>query len=208
MPVPMADVQILLDDSSIVPFNLGDVQLFVSRRDTRNNGTPVTDLVTVNPFTGTNEQYRGYQNFEINDISFRDNGALFGYSQGLERTTPTTPEDAFSGHFIQINPDNGGGTDLGDDGIQTYHYKTPGDPTVVERDHIINQTAYGYGIQFETLAFGALAGNGNGQRLVAVGNRGEEYGFATASGRSKLLPATLFDDLPEGRSRFLFRLDR
>ncbi|MGB7327296.1 MAG: GEVED domain-containing protein [Rubripirellula sp.] len=62
---------ILFDDSSIVPYSLDDVVLYV------NTGN---DLRVVNPFTG--QSYGSVGNFgsALTEIAFRSNGELFAYS--------------------------------------------------------------------------------------------------------------------------------
>jgi hypothetical protein len=179
-----ANKQILFDDTSAVPFNLGDVSLYVQREG--GNPRPYSsDIVTVDPFTGANAQFVGTVNADLHDIAFRPtyftpstgpnvDKNLFAYGRDI-RQPGITPTDAASGHFWQI--DTGDATqsvDRGDDGIVTYElYPQAGQPPKLDVAHDIGGTKVGYGIQFEGLAFGSV--DQPGMQLFAVGNRGENY---------------------------------
>jgi hypothetical protein len=205
-PTPLAamgtanppQVSVLLDPTSAIPFNLGDVSLFVSQSfDTftlGSGGIFDTRILTVDPFTGAvetvvnsgpsenvNPAGNSLASFEteIRDIAFRSDNGLFAFSVDERRFVPlgtcsvagAVPCDANSGNYLQINPGDGTVTNLGDDGIVTFERDpasaAPGTPQV---SHVVNTVPYGYGVQFEALTFGNLAG---AERLIAVGHRGD-----------------------------------
>lgn len=178
--------QILWDNTSVVPFNLGDVSLFVQRE----GGPPRpfgSDIVTVDPFTGANETFVGTVNDDLHDIAFRPHfftpttgpntdKELFGYSRDI-RDPAINPQDSESGHFWQINTgDASQSVDRGDDGIITYELvpdPNGGPPTLDVAHDIGGGNRVGYGIQFEALAFGAV--DRQNIQLFTVGSRGEDY---------------------------------
>lgn len=169
----LADVQVLFDNTSAVPFNLGDVTLFVQRRDYSNISVPTSQVLTVDPFTGAQETVIGSQaGRELEDIAFRSDNQLFAYAQDVDDPDFEGLEDAESGLYIQIDTGNGANTQVGASGITTFE-RAPG----IVQAHLVAGARVGYGVQFEALAFGANVRNNPGgfERLFAVGNRGEEY---------------------------------
>lgn len=164
----LPDVTILLDNDSAVPFNLGDVTLFVNTRDDNRGATDfnVSHLYTADPFTGAGETKVGAQGGrEIEDIGIRSDGGMFAFAQGLEKGLTT---DAGSDDFVQIDTGNGAILSSVDTGIITY--EPDGNGFAVA--HPVNNTRVGWGIQFEALLYADLD-FGNEQELVAVGRRGD-----------------------------------
>ena len=164
----LPEVQILLDGQSAVPFNLGDVTLFVNTRDDNRGGVDfnTSHLYTADPFTGAGETKVGAEGGrEIEDIGIRSDGGMFAFAQGLQKGLTT---DANSDDFVQIDTGNGGIVSSVDTGMITY--EPDGNNFAVA--HPVNNTRVGWGVQFEALLFADLD-FGNEQELIAVGNRGD-----------------------------------
>ena len=192
-----AQVTSLVDSTSMVPFTLGDVSLYVAQDFGYNtlgsNGIQDTRILTADPFTGAVEtvvtnsraesvnpvQGSSLASFEseVGDIALKNDGNLYGYTVDTSRISIDAPNDAMSGNYLRISPADGTATNVGDDGITTYERDpaspAPGTPVVA---HDVNGTQVGYGVQFEGVAYGvpsAAAGNNNVYRGLAVGNRGD-----------------------------------
>ncbi|MDX1948229.1 MAG: DVUA0089 family protein [Pirellulaceae bacterium] len=177
----------LVDANSAVPFNLGDVVMYINMSSSGN--TERTQLVTVDPFTGENETDVGIVTQDYDDIAFSFDNRLFALTRDTD--DPNIPlKDAQSGNYLEINTGTGVSTNLGDDGVETYDGSG-------QISHLVGTTRHGYGIQYNALAFtdvdGALAAGGGrtAERLLAVGNRGDAT-FTT--------PAALYQDLNRRRN--------
>ncbi len=177
----------LFGDESPVEFSLADVVLYVAQD--YDNDVPrfppwdQTRILTVNPFTGAPETVVNNVGFgtqssfdrDIGDLAFRGDGNLFAFSLDLENPNPTiAPSDPRAGNFLQIDTGDGTIQNLGDDGILTYE-ETPGSPPpgTPIRANLANGRQ-GFGVHFEAIDFGVVAGF-PGERLLGVGNRGEQY---------------------------------
>ena len=168
----LPEVEVLLDANSEVPFNLGDVVMFVARDMTGviPGGNNTTDLVTVDPFTGQNETWVGRGGRDFHDLALRSDERLFGLAQDLEGGFRV--EDATAGNYYEISHGNGAITQLGDDNIQTFELDLSQSPPPVVRAHPVPDRI-GYGIQYNAWTFGDLDSNGSSDRLFGVGDRGE-----------------------------------
>ncbi|MCA9154372.1 MAG: PPC domain-containing protein, partial [Planctomycetales bacterium] len=138
-----------------VPFQLGDVTLFVSLDSTPfGNGT---QLFTVDPVTGALETFVGQFNGDVGDIGMRTNGQLFGFTTDLDDGARS---DAGTGNYLRIDTGTAATVNLGDDGLATFH----GDP--LQPNIAIPSMD---GIHFEAIGYTFDA---NGAPLgVAVGSR-------------------------------------
>lgn len=149
---------------SIVPFNLGDVSLFVSRNA---NSLNTTQLYTVDPYSGQFESVVGNVGVDFADIAMRmDQGRLYAFTTNLD--PGFGPNDAGAGNFIEINPATAAINNIGDDGIDTFQLDVANAP---------NAVASNVGIQFSATAFGDL--NNGGLRLYSVGDRGDASAFGS-----------------------------
>ncbi|MCO6456859.1 MAG: DVUA0089 family protein [Pirellulaceae bacterium] len=170
-------VPVLLEPAGIVPFHLGDVKLFVSRDTGLQND--VTQLLTVDPFTGAVETVVGTFAQDVGDIAMRQDGNLFAFTLDLEdngfptcfnlveSVCPGT-SDAETGNFIQIDTGNAASAAINDDGIQTFNLD-PANPTNVVASNPVGANRIGHGIHFQATTFGAPGGSN--LSLYAVGNR-------------------------------------
>jgi hypothetical protein len=163
-------------DTSLVPWHLGDVSLYIAQ-DRDDIAAKFTTMYMVDPFTGQQEITLGQFGLDIGDIVFNPaNNNLHAYTLDLEPANGGDPiDDAQSGNFLQINTGTGGATTIGDDGIVTYE-QDPTNPTTPVIAHLFNNNRIGYGIQFNAMAYGDASGRGTlarGNNLIAVGNRGE-----------------------------------
>jgi hypothetical protein len=155
-------IPVLLDNTSRVPWTLGDMTLYVSQ----DPGTlDQTNLHTVNPFTGQRVTQVGRFNFDVGDIALRPNGNLMSFSLDLENPPPA---DATTGIYFQINTGTAATTVVGASGIETYE-DDPANPGNPVRSNLVGTNRIGHGIHFEAITFGHL---GNGvERGFAVGSR-------------------------------------
>lgn len=96
-------VSTILDDSSIVPFNLADVGLFVS------SGGNNTGITKVNPLTGAIEANVGGFGSSVGDLALRPGGQLATIADGNT-----------IGSFLLVDAGNGSTTVAGDTGLQTF----------------------------------------------------------------------------------------
>ncbi|MCA9225333.1 MAG: hypothetical protein KDA47_06965, partial [Planctomycetales bacterium] len=158
-------VSSILDGFSPVPYNLGDVVLFV----TQSRSCDSFNLRTVDPFTGDLETFVGIgTSAAIGDVVMHPNGNLYAYRLGDESCSADWPNDRESGNFVEINPANGAAQILRDDTIITYELDIPNAPSSI-RTHPVGGTLVGDGIQFDAItidnSISALGG-------FAVGRRG------------------------------------
>ncbi|MBI2479300.1 MAG: hypothetical protein HYV60_11890, partial [Planctomycetia bacterium] len=111
-------IPVLLDPlSSVVPFTLGDVTLFVSQ-DVGLVANTVSTLRYVDPFTGLVEATAGSFPEPIADIAMRGDGNLFAYTTGPNNNRGLF-NDATIGTYVQINPGDASTIQLNDDDVET-----------------------------------------------------------------------------------------
>lgn len=106
-------IQPLFDQSSIVPYSLDDIRLFVSL-DSGISGNNRSSLASFNPFTGTMERLIGQSAQPTGDLATRRDGELFSISLGPPNGQ-SNPGN--TGNFLNISPVDGSATNVGDDGI-------------------------------------------------------------------------------------------
>lgn len=134
-------------------FHIGDVNLFVT---TSANNT--TDVYTVDGYTGAFETQLGSFGRTTGDAAMRPDGELFTYGWNAA----TTLNDANVSHYFLVDTGTAAFTDLGDDGIQTFHF-TGAPPAATNSDVGTFVTAMTY---FDSTASGGLmiAQRGDGTR--------------------------------------------
>lgn len=127
----LPEVAVIFDEvESPVPFNLGDVTLFVS---VDGGLAPLTasTLHYVDPFTGQREATAGSFPEPISDIGLRGDGNLFAFSIGPDNNNGPD-DDSTIGTYIQIDTGTGASTKFSDDGVETY-VQNISDPTMPRR---------------------------------------------------------------------------
>ena len=135
---------------NLTAFHLGDVNLFVTTY-VNFNTSPV---FTVDGYTGTVETQLGTIGRGIGDAAMRPDGELFAY--GWDDGAPVN--DANRSHYFQVDTGTAAITDLGDEGILTFHFDANG-----------NAVASDVGIRVTAMTFfDATAGGG-----LFVGQRGD-----------------------------------
>ena len=142
-----------LDPKHIVPFHLGDVELFVgvAQGITGNNRSRV---YSADPFTGSVETLLGQFAQPHGDLAMRADGQLHTFSTG-----PATGafSDGNVGNYLRIDTGTAAVTNFGDDGITT---------------NLLNGTAaaaHDVGIGFNAMTYTGT----NDTNLWAVGNRSQ-----------------------------------
>ncbi|MEZ6126187.1 MAG: pre-peptidase C-terminal domain-containing protein [Planctomycetaceae bacterium] len=149
-----------LDPSHLVPFNLGDVSLFVTVDGATKNGDR-TAVYTVDPFTGSLETVVGGFNRIIGDVAMRADGQLHGLTlyPGAATTNPNNLSDGGVGNYLRIDTGTGAATQVGDDGVQTLLVNGNASP------------AHDVGTQYKAMTY---SGSFNGNDLAdmwAIGSR-------------------------------------
>ncbi|MFW6169659.1 MAG: choice-of-anchor L domain-containing protein, partial [Planctomycetota bacterium] len=131
-------IPVLWDDTSSVPYHLGDVNFFVSTDvDGQDNGR----LYTVDPFTGAIETTVGGLGRHMGDIAMRQDGEL--HSLSVYDGTPTDDADDVSGNYLRIDTGDAGINQLGDDDIDTFFINDDG-----------NVADHNVGYQFHAMTYG------------------------------------------------------
>ena len=146
-----------LDPKHIVPWHLGDINLFVSLPGGL-KGSDESTIVTINPFTGQPVAALGSFGQSSADIAMRADGQLYTFSTGPNGAGESTP--GVTGNYLRIDTGTAATTFVGDDGITTNRLTTPlaVPPAVVDANA---------GVIFEAIAF---TGTGD-KNLFAIGNR-------------------------------------
>lgn len=162
-------VRPFFDDTSIVPYKLEDVRMFLTLNQGLTGGNNTT-LISVDPFTGQLERTIGQFGQPVGDLAIRRDGELFGYSLGPASGGRT---NANTGNFLNISSATGGATNIGDDGL--VFRRDNAERTGTENDdnaqYLVNALAFvpQQGNQ------GATPGNNPGipgeERAITVGNR-------------------------------------
>ncbi|MDA1052306.1 MAG: DVUA0089 family protein [Planctomycetota bacterium] len=112
------EIPVLLDrTTSVVPFTLGDVTLFVSQ-DFGLVANTASTLRYVDAFTGVVEATAGSFPEPIADIAMRGDGNLFAYATGPDGGGGPI-DDATAGTYVQINAGDASTIKLSDDGQTT-----------------------------------------------------------------------------------------
>lgn len=163
------EVPILVDeDTSVVPFTLGDVTLFVTNDDAVRGGR-ATSLHYVDPFTGALEATAGDFREPIADVALRGDGNLFAFTVGSDGNNGPV-NDSTVGTYVQIDPGDATATKLSDDGVETnVHNRNAASPGA-ERAPIGNDNS-GVGIFWDAITFESRT-NRQFDNGYVVGSRG------------------------------------
>ncbi|MEO2018287.1 MAG: hypothetical protein ABGZ53_28375, partial [Fuerstiella sp.] len=153
---PSPSIGATLNSSHVVPFNLGDVNLFISRSGSI-DGTDNTSVYMVDPFTGQQETVLGDFGPSIADIAMRPDGELYAFSTGPQTGNRTAGN---VGNYLQINTGTANLDSSTDDGLSTF-VVTPGGPP---NTATLNPNGY---YLYQALAYSGTADSS----LYAVGNR-------------------------------------
>ncbi len=152
----------VLDPKHVVPYNLGNVVLFVSVNGGL-KGNDETTVETLNPFTGELVTALGSFGTSVGDIAMRPDGGLFTFTTSPAGTGEST--SGVTGNYLRIDTGTAATTNLGDDGVTTNRDNTdtngvpqPGDNNVVDANA---------GMIYNGMTF---TGTGD-KNLYAVGNR-------------------------------------
>ena len=105
----------VFDQTSLVPYKLEDVRLFL----TLDGGIPggsnsQTGVITVDPFTGLLERTLGEFNQPVGDLAIRRDGELFSYSLG---PNGGGQNNGNTGNFLNVSSTDGSANQAGDDGL-------------------------------------------------------------------------------------------
>lgn len=160
---------LFVGNSAVVDYGLGDIVLYVSR-DAGGTGfdSAQTDIFAVNPFTGEEAISFGRENFDVEDIAFRDNGELRAYDRAILGGNGGADPDALI-DYISVDTGTGVFTATGTSGLQTFHIDTTLNPPAAAPSND--------GVHPEAITFG----NVNGQeRGFFVGNRPTPTGVEPA----------------------------
>jgi hypothetical protein len=151
-----------------VPYSLSDVTLFMTVPGTAANRST---LVSVDAFSGRQETTVGAFGANVEDVAQHPNGSLYAYSI----PNAGAHNDANTGHLFRVDPSlttpAALGTDLGDDGIETY-VQDPMNPLAGVRP---GNNMEGVGIDFNAIALAPAAVDSRSVRGFAIGNRGDVY---------------------------------
>ncbi len=169
-------IEPLFDDTSIVPFALDDIRLFVSFDGGIGGGN--SSLASFNPFTGVMDRLIGASAQPTADIAARRDGELFSYSLG----PAGGPEDNGNvGNFLNISPANGAATNVGDDTITFQRNNAAGDDLEADDNAQLDIRAMAFPLTDGSSVNGMVVGAN--ERFFLVGERDDR-------GRSGEIPAT------------------
>lgn len=162
----------LFDETSIVPYTLEDVRMFVTLQGGL-SGSNQTTVITVDPFTGQMERTVGQFGQPVGDVAMRRDGELFAYSLGPETGNTTNGN---TGNFLNISPINAAVTNIGDDGLDFRRSNQDFNNTeVVPADQagqlVINAMAFVPQGATSGASIGNVPGIPGGERMHVVGNR-------------------------------------
>ncbi|MEO2028598.1 MAG: hypothetical protein ABGZ23_22215, partial [Fuerstiella sp.] len=147
-----------IDPKHVVPFNLGDVNLFVSV----DGGTKIGDktaVYMVDPFTGAEETVLGGYNQGTGDIAMRADGQLHAITVAPPGTTPV--RDANVGHYLSVDTGDASIVDRGATGITTNLLNPAGN----------GSSAHNIGTLFTAMAYSGTDPGRDTSDVWAVGSR-------------------------------------
>ena len=128
-------------NDSIVDYGLGDIVLYVSQ----DVGTELTNIYTVNPFTGESRGQLGRVPRDLGDIAFRDNGQLRAFDRALERRNAANNQDTEI-EYVNIDPGTGASV-FSAAGMATNHLEfNAGTPSAVPSNDGFNPEAITFAI--------------------------------------------------------------
>ncbi len=158
------------DASSVVPYKLEDVRLFLTLNQGL-SGTNRSTLITVDPFTGQLERTIGQFAQPTGDLAIRRDGELFAYSLG-----PATgaQDNGNTGNFLNISSADASTSSPGDDGLSFVRNNQAGTGTEAADPEQALYNALAFAPLTGTLGGSPTAAStaiGDGERAFAVGNR-------------------------------------
>ncbi len=157
------------DETSIVPYKLEDVRLFVTL-DQGLSGNNNTTLITVDPFTGQLERTIGQFAQPTGDLAIRRDGELFAYSLG---PASGNQDNGNTGNFLNVSSANAAVSNSGDDGLTFQRNNAAG--TDNEADDasqlLINAIAFVPQSGSQGVSFGNNPAIPDTERAFVVGNR-------------------------------------
>ena len=161
-----AEQPILWDEQSVIPWNIGDVSLYV---------TYANEMAMFDPFTGAEEvEFNGvdYGNdIFIGDLGRQFDGTVHSISSAFFPIPANgcVPNDA-NNRYIELNTENGSASAVGSMDIQTFEQRAG----EWERAHNCDNSDVGYGVNIEAMYFGTIESNARDlERLLVVGNRND-----------------------------------
>lgn len=160
-----------IDPSHVVPFNLGDVSLFVSQDGGTKPGDR-TALYTVDPFTGEQETIVGGFNRIVGDIAIRGDGQLHGLTTYVAGVTgnPNQLTDGGIGNYLRIDTGTAAATQVGDDGVTTLLVNGNASP------------AHNVGTQYEAFTYSGTSNGINLADMWAIGSRSTLFNKTNQAG--------------------------
>lgn len=138
-------------NSSVVPYDLSDMVLYVSQNVGRSGGQEQTNVYMVNPFTGEVRNQFGRVVGDIQDIGMRERGTIQGFDRTRTANVPNAGDrDTFLNYYT-IDPHTSAVTTAGA-ALATYSMNRAFDNTVDSND----------GWNPEAIAFAQLSGQERG----------------------------------------------
>ena len=135
---------LFVDNSSLVPYFLGDVVLFVSA----DAGFETTSISTVDGFTGQVETTISVGiGFDVQDVALRPDGFMFGFTVDEE---DGNPQDSEAGNYLQISTGDGTIMNLDaagnppDDGLRTFEDDGTGASVLSDHGMHYDATVFGF----------------------------------------------------------------
>ncbi|MCA9126859.1 MAG: pre-peptidase C-terminal domain-containing protein [Planctomycetales bacterium] len=152
---------LFVGNSAIVDYTLGDLNLYVSQNGSRSTGvqSAQTRIYLVNPFTGQQAIDFDIDNGDLEDIAFRTNGELRGFTRSVLGGQAGVDPDTIV-NYTSIDTGTGLFTTVGTSGLQTFHLDTTVNPAVIGNSDD--------GVHPEAITFGMVTGQ---ERGFFVGNR-------------------------------------
>lgn len=161
----------LFDDTSIVPYTLEDVRMFVTMQGGISGGNQ-TALLSVDPFTGQLERAIGQFGPSVGDLGIRRDGELFAYSR---QSAGGAQNPGVSGNFLNVSAGNAAVLSSPDDGINFRRSNQDFNNTEVDPDAVLLVNAMSF-VPPGSFAHSPTADtfpglNGSSGSLTVVGNR-------------------------------------
>ncbi len=158
----------LFDATSLVPYKLEDVRLFLTL-DGGLSGNNNTTVISLDPFTGQLERTIGQFGQPVGDLAIRRDGELFAYSLGPANGNQTNGN---TGNFLNISSVNAAANGAGDDGLdlRTNNQNNNGVAVDANLQFLVNALAF-----LPSTNTSAIPSNNptipGGERAFVVGNR-------------------------------------
>ncbi|MGB7329054.1 MAG: tandem-95 repeat protein [Rubripirellula sp.] len=160
----------VFDETSLVPYKLEDVRLFLSL----DGGIPGgandrTGVITIDPFTGLLERTLGEFSQPVGDLAIRRDGELFAYSLGPNNGQQNNGN---TGNFLNVSSTDGSANQSGDDGLTFRRNNQAGTGTEGDDNAQLIIEAIAFAPSTNTSAVPSNNPNiPNGERAYALGYR-------------------------------------